>query len=147
MIAPHQAESEEERTSPGSGSGDERRPCAPRPPGHGDPIFHAIQWLQSLQSCSGGQFANVREADFSQGFGMATILRRNGFRVMIYPNDHDPPHVHVFKGGGEAIIDLAPLGIRTNYRMSGRNLRKALELIEENRDILVAAWDEVHENE
>jgi hypothetical protein len=78
---------------------------------------------------------------------MATILKRDGFRVMIYPNDHDPPHVHVFKGGREAIIDIAPMGIRRNYRMSGRNLRRALEIIEENRDILIAAWDEIHGNE
>jgi hypothetical protein len=32
-----------------------------------------------------------------------TIIRDSGFLVMIYckPREHDPPHVHVVKAGGE----------------------------------------------
>jgi Domain of unknown function (DUF4160) len=37
---------------------------------------------------------------------MPTILREQGFRVVIYPNDHLPSHVHVFKGSGEVRIEL-----------------------------------------
>lgn len=42
-----------------------------------------------------------------------TVLRVDGFRVVIYlpPREHDPPHVHVWKGDGEVVIktpDRAP---------------------------------------
>ncbi|NJN61100.1 MAG: DUF4160 domain-containing protein [Coleofasciculaceae cyanobacterium RL_1_1] len=37
---------------------------------------------------------------------MPTILRQDGFAVRLYFNDHDPPHVHVFKAGGQAKIAL-----------------------------------------
>jgi len=28
---------------------------------------------------------------------MPTIIRQEGFRIVIYPNDHFPAHVHVIK--------------------------------------------------
>ena len=37
---------------------------------------------------------------------MVTILRTAGLRVVIFHNDHEPAHVHVF-GDGEAKIDVA----------------------------------------
>ena len=75
---------------------------------------------------------------------MATILRRDGFRVMVFTNDQEPPHVHVFKAGVEAVIELAPLAIRDNYRMSRANLRRAVDLVAENQPLLVEAWRAVH---
>lgn len=58
---------------------------------------------------------------------------------MIFTNDHGPPHVHVFKAGTEAVIDLDPLRIRDNYRMSRVDLRAAVDLVAENRDVLIQA--------
>jgi hypothetical protein len=37
---------------------------------------------------------------------MPTILFINGFQFIIWPDDHEPPHVHVFKGDGEAKIQI-----------------------------------------
>jgi hypothetical protein len=37
---------------------------------------------------------------------MITVHRAYGFRFVIFPNDHRPPHVHVFGQGGEARIVL-----------------------------------------
>ena len=36
---------------------------------------------------------------------MVTVLRAHGLRVVIFTNDHEPAHVHVF-GDGEAKINL-----------------------------------------
>jgi hypothetical protein len=63
---------------------------------------------------------------------------------MVFTNDHEPPHVHVFKGGAEAIIELFPIEIRENYRMSRSNLHCALELVSENHQLLSQAWNEIH---
>ena len=37
---------------------------------------------------------------------MPTILFVNGFRFVVWPDDHEPPHVHVFKGSGEAKVSI-----------------------------------------
>jgi hypothetical protein len=41
---------------------------------------------------------------------MITVHRAHGFRFVIFPNDHSPPHVHVFGHGGEAKIVLEGTG-------------------------------------
>lgn len=37
---------------------------------------------------------------------MPTVLRLDGLRVVIYPDDHRPAHVHVIGAGGEAVFIL-----------------------------------------
>ena len=37
---------------------------------------------------------------------MPTVLRFDGLRVAVYPNDHRPAHVHVVGGGCEAVFNL-----------------------------------------
>lgn len=45
---------------------------------------------------------------------MPTVLRRDGFRFMIYQGDaeHEPAHVHAVKAGTEVVILLAPVAVR-----------------------------------
>ncbi len=35
---------------------------------------------------------------------MPTVKRIDGLRVVIYPNDHRPAHVHVIGGDSEAVL-------------------------------------------
>jgi hypothetical protein len=37
---------------------------------------------------------------------MPTVLRFDGLRVVIYPNDHSPEHVHVIGADREAVFEL-----------------------------------------
>ena len=37
---------------------------------------------------------------------MPTVLRIDGVRVVIYPNDHPPAHVHVLGPGWVLVINL-----------------------------------------
>ena len=37
---------------------------------------------------------------------MPTIIKIDGFSVMIMSNDHRPPHVHVFRAEGRARITI-----------------------------------------
>ena len=41
---------------------------------------------------------------------MPTVLIIGGWRVVIYPNDHRPAHVHVIGGGCEAVFNLSEDG-------------------------------------
>jgi hypothetical protein len=70
---------------------------------------------------------------------MPTVLRESGFQVIILTHDYIPMHVHVKHGGESITIDLENLGLRQVY-LSDRNIHKALRLVEDNRDFLIAEW-------
>ena len=78
---------------------------------------------------------------------MPTIIRQEGSQVMVFTNDHRPEHVHVFKGGAEAVMTLFPVAIRENQPMSKRDLQKALEIVATNQALLRRAWREIHGDE
>jgi hypothetical protein len=48
-----------------------------------------------------------------------TVMRLDGLRVVVYPNDHRPAHVHVIGRGCEAVFTLncmsGPVELRENY--------------------------------
>lgn len=77
---------------------------------------------------------------------MPTIIRERGFRVVIYTHDHDPPHVHVHKAGTEARVLLDPLQL-WDSDMKPNDTKQALEIVSENRDILLERWQEIHGTE
>jgi hypothetical protein len=79
---------------------------------------------------------------------MPTLLRQEGFKVMIYTNDHPPAHVHVFKAEGEVIITLGdeqtPPQVRENISMSRRDERKALIIVGTHQDDFITEWRRIH---
>lgn len=71
---------------------------------------------------------------------MPTIIRKDGFRIVIYPNDHIPSHVHVLKNSGEVRIDLGSLEpLKTPSLMSvigeisDKDIAKALSLVQKHQ--------------
>ena len=78
---------------------------------------------------------------------MPTILRLQGLRVVIYTNDHWPPHVHVVGTGREAKFALGTAGQRpsivSNEGLSRRGLTLALIEIDRNRELLLDRWREI----
>ena len=76
---------------------------------------------------------------------MPTVLRQEGFRVVIYFNDHLPSHVHVFKGSGEVRINLgngdtAPTLMSIFGDISDKDVARALYLVKEHQAELLAKW-------
>jgi hypothetical protein len=79
---------------------------------------------------------------------MPTVLRKDGFRVVIYFDDHLPSHVHVhvLRAESEVKIDL---GSKTEqptvleYRGDRRDAVKALQLVNHQSDLL-EAWRQIH---
>ena len=79
---------------------------------------------------------------------MVTVHRAYGFRFVIFPNDHSPPHVHVFGQGGEAKVVLeGPGGIRLDWvaGISQGDLRKVMREVRRERERLIAMWRTIHE--
>jgi len=81
---------------------------------------------------------------------MPTVLNVNGFRFIIWPADHEPPHVHVFRGNGEAKISIgndkqAPQ-LQTIYGLTKQEARQAWEIVAEHQKIMLNAWRSIHGN-
>ena len=75
---------------------------------------------------------------------MITLLRASGMRFVIYTDDHDPAHLHVY-GDGEARIDLLEVAVISNRGMSKRDLARALNIVLEYREMFLLKWSEIHE--
>jgi hypothetical protein len=79
---------------------------------------------------------------------MPTVLRIGRLRFVIWPNDHAPPHVHVFSADGEAKIALGEPNdmprLVENRRMKQQDLAAALEGTCENQAMLRQRWSEIH---
>jgi hypothetical protein len=75
---------------------------------------------------------------------LPTILRLDGLRIVVYPNDHRPEHVHVIGPDWEVVVDLVNLDIREAIGCGERNARRALLLLTEHREALLAAWRRIH---
>jgi hypothetical protein len=77
---------------------------------------------------------------------MITILRPYGLRVVIYRFDHLPPHVHVV-GDGEVKIELVAGGAPRIINVQGMkagDVRKALQAVTDNQDMLLQMWSSLH---
>lgn len=81
---------------------------------------------------------------------MPTVKRIDGLRVVIYPNDHRPAHVHVIGSDSEAVFDLhCPLGpaeVRENYGFSLKELGQIKSALTADLEDLCAEWSRIHGN-
>lgn len=79
---------------------------------------------------------------------MPTVLRFDGLRVVSYPNDHRPAHVHVIGKGCEAVFDLqcprGPPKLRENYGFARPDLTRIQKVLVGALDALCEAWRRIH---
>lgn len=72
---------------------------------------------------------------------MPTLFYYLGLRFFFYSNDHDPIHVHVSNGDGEAKYRIDPITLMSNHGLKTRDLRIAEAAIEENREVIIENWN------
>lgn len=79
---------------------------------------------------------------------MPTVLTIFGLRVVIYPNDHRPAHVHIIGNGCEAVFNLhcptGPPELRENYGFSRKDLAKIKGKLAANLATLCSQWRQIH---
>jgi hypothetical protein len=85
---------------------------------------------------------------FCYGSSMPTVLRLGHLRVVIYPNDHRPAHVHVVGGGGEAVFVLncpnGPPTLRENHGFTGREASRIAQELSAHVAELCRIWRGMH---
>ena len=75
---------------------------------------------------------------------MPTIFTEGGFRFMIYPDDHPPPHVHAIGSDCMIKIGLDPLKVLSSVGAKANDVRKAMAIAGRRREELLAAWRKFH---
>ncbi|MBE9075808.1 DUF4160 domain-containing protein [Romeria aff. gracilis LEGE 07310] len=76
---------------------------------------------------------------------MPTVFNDNGFRGMVYPNDHDPVHVHAYKRGSQAKINAKTLElIAVMGEYSKKDLKKAKQLTAKYQAVIFEKWEELY---
>ena len=74
---------------------------------------------------------------------MPAVFTKDGYRFSFYSNDHPPIHVHVRKGGGEAIFDVEEtVVLRESVGLKTRELNRAEKLAENHRELIIQKWHE-----
>ena len=75
--------------------------------------------------------------------------------VHIYTNDHEPAHVHIFKGTKndtnkrEVKINIGdenkpPSIVKANPKMRNKDIEAAWRLVAENQEVLLKKWESIH---
>ena len=76
---------------------------------------------------------------------MPTVVSKNGFRLMIYTNDHEPMHVHAVYQGRKAVIEFEPeVRLRDNRGLNRIELRTAMKLTRDHQQLLIEKWREIY---
>ncbi|HEX4077252.1 MAG TPA: DUF4160 domain-containing protein [Rhizomicrobium sp.] len=75
---------------------------------------------------------------------MPTVLRIGGLRVVIWPTDHRPAHVHVKGAVGEAVFNLhrpgGPPALRESYGFKLADLNRIEDALVAAIAALCAEW-------
>ena len=74
---------------------------------------------------------------------MPTLLILFGLRFYFYSKDHEPIHVHVESGDGEAKFEIeTEVNLVYNHGLKRKDLRLAESILEENRENFISQWKE-----
>ena len=79
---------------------------------------------------------------------MPTVFRFNGRRVVIYPADHRPEHVHVIGADGEAVFILncpaGPPELRESYGFRRPQVGRIKDELASKIAVLCEEWRKIH---
>jgi hypothetical protein len=79
---------------------------------------------------------------------MPTVLRIDGLRVVIWPNDHRPAHVHVIGGNAEAVFILhcpgGPPELRESFGFRLIDLNRIADALADALPMLCEEWSDIH---
>jgi hypothetical protein len=74
---------------------------------------------------------------------MPTIARFSGFSIVMYFEDHNPPHVHVVARDFEALVAIRD-GSMIRGSLPAKFRAVAFAWIRDNREMLLEKWNDYH---
>lgn len=74
---------------------------------------------------------------------MPTLFILFGFRFQFFANDHLPIHIHAIKGSAYAKIQVLPeVELLENKGLTASELKKVMNVVAENQEIIIERWNE-----
>jgi hypothetical protein len=74
---------------------------------------------------------------------MPVVFQSDGFKFFFYSNDHQPIHIHVRKGDGEAVFNIGnEVELRESHGLKMQELSQAQLLAEKHKEIIIQKWHE-----
>ena len=74
---------------------------------------------------------------------MPTIAIIDSIRILIYYNDHMPPHFHAEYNEFEVLIEIKSLQILAGS-LPAKQMKRVLRWAKDNKTILLNKWDELN---
>lgn len=78
---------------------------------------------------------------------MVVVHREAGLRFVLYTDDHEPAHVHVYGDGTAKIILAGADGgpeLVSSRGLTAADLRKAVRIVSAEQAGLIEKWRELH---
>lgn len=76
---------------------------------------------------------------------MPTLFILFGLRFYFYSEEHLPIHIHVKNANGQAKFNVEPeIELVYNKGLKQKDLNLAEKIINENKEIIIARWNEYH---
>jgi hypothetical protein len=75
---------------------------------------------------------------------MPELFRFYGLIFFFHSREHLPIHIHVKNADGTAKFEVETITLIENNGLKSKDLRKAEEIIKENRDNIISRWKEYH---
>jgi len=64
------------------------------------------------------------------------------YRFFFFSNEHEPIHVDIEKGDKYAKIDVVSLKIEDSYKLTSKECKELLKIVEAHRDEIMEVWNE-----
>jgi Domain of unknown function (DUF4160) len=78
---------------------------------------------------------------------MVTIYRSHGLNIVIFTDDHEPAHVHVF-GDGHVKINLIGVAGAPELvfarDMKRADIRRAMQIVTDHQATFLSRWRDIH---
>ena len=71
------------------------------------------------------------------------MIRLDSIKILIYYDDHLPPHFHAQYNEYEELIEIETLETYSGY-LPNKQKRKVMEWARENQDLLIKKWNKYH---
>ena len=71
-----------------------------------------------------------------------------GLRFFFWSREHEPIHVHIENGDGDAKFDIHHEGIvlKENHGIKPKDIKLAESILEENKDLAIYEWNKYFKN-
>lgn len=94
---------------------------------------------------NGNNYVTIFVPKYQNSTAMPEVFRMFGMRFFFFANEHLPVHIHVQNADGRAKFNISPVvKLVMNKGLKASDIKLAEAVIEENKSIIIKAWEVFH---